>query len=112
MNKRQRLSLQIGGLLLAAVILFPPWERTERMGNGLFAQGMEIQRTSSEGYHFLFMPPDSSPASDYLADNNYLETSVGIAWSKLGVRLLALGGILATVLLLFRKAEPVPVDEQ
>lgn len=111
MNKRQRLALQIGGLLLAVVILFPPWQRTESMGNGLFAQGIELQRTSSAGHHFLFLPPDSSPASDYLAGNDYLDTSVGIAWSKLAVRLLAIGGILGAALLFFRKPAPAAVGE-
>lgn len=51
MNKKQRISLICGVLLLILSILFPPWTSTVNLRDGLTIQG-------SAGYAFIGKPPE------------------------------------------------------
>jgi hypothetical protein len=52
MNAKQKIIIQIGILLVLLMGLVPPWIKTIHLRN--------IQRQMSEGYHFIFSPPNQT----------------------------------------------------
>jgi hypothetical protein len=85
MNRRQKIALMIGAILLSLVALFPPWVRT-----------FSLDRTHSEkpiGSSFLFAPP--APASTTMAFGVKVDTV------RLGAELIAVSSLTAVAVVIF-----------
>jgi hypothetical protein len=58
MNKRQNMIIDAGLVIVALLLLFPPWY--------VVSKGSHIHARISRGYHFLFSPPCCSPHIDFV----------------------------------------------